>query len=122
MRIGLPVSTVDTDNYYTFNQYMLGYGGRVVNPDGTLNLSDQTRQAAIKTLTFIADAFKAGYIPHSALNWGDPDNNVAFFSKQIIMTNNATLVDSGRQVRRQAALLSRHRHARDADTPRTASR
>jgi multiple sugar transport system substrate-binding protein len=89
--IGLPVSTVDTDNYYTFNQYMLGYGGRVVNPDGTLNLSDQTRQAAIKTLTFIADAFKAGYIPHSALNWGDPDNNVAFFSKQIIMTNNATL-------------------------------
>jgi multiple sugar transport system substrate-binding protein len=89
--LGLPVSTVDTDNYYTFNQYMLGYGGRVVNTDGTLNLTDQTRQAAIKTLTFIADAFNAGYIPQSALNWGDPDNNVAFFSKQIIMTNNATL-------------------------------
>jgi multiple sugar transport system substrate-binding protein len=89
--MGLPVSTVDSDNYYTFNQYMLGYGGHVVNEDGTLNLTDQTRQAAIKTLTFIADAFKGGYIPESALNWGDPDNNVAFFSKQIIMTNNATL-------------------------------
>ncbi len=89
--LGLPISTVDTDNFYTFNQYMLGYGGRLVNPDGSLNLTEESRQAAIKTLTFIETAFKGGYIPQSAINWGDPDNNVAFFSKQIIMTNNASL-------------------------------
>jgi multiple sugar transport system substrate-binding protein len=39
----------------------------------------------------MTDNFKAGYVPPSAINWGDPDNNVAFFSKQIIMTNNASL-------------------------------
>jgi multiple sugar transport system substrate-binding protein len=89
--MGLPVSTVDTDNYYTFNQYLLAYGGHIVNQDGSLNLDDQTRQAAIKALTFIGEAFSNGYIPKSAINWGDPDNNVAFFSKQIIMTNNASL-------------------------------
>jgi multiple sugar transport system substrate-binding protein len=89
--LGWPMSTVDTDNFYTFYQYMVAYGGRVVEPDGTLNLTDETRQAAIKALTFMTDNFKAGYVPPSAINWGDPDNNVAFFSKQIIMTNNASL-------------------------------
>ena len=51
----------------------------------------KTREAAVKTLTFLTNAFKDGYVPPSAVNWGDPDNNVAFFSKQIIMTCNATI-------------------------------
>lgn len=89
--MGLPMSTVDTDNYYTFNQYLLAYGGEIVKEDGSLNLSDQTRKAAIDCITFLTNAFKDGYVPPSAVNWGDADNNVAFFSKQIVMTSNATI-------------------------------
>jgi multiple sugar transport system substrate-binding protein len=89
--MGLPMSTIDTDNYYTFNQYLFAYGGDIVKTDGSLNLSEQTRQAAIDCITFLTDAFKDGYVPPSAVNWGDADNNVAFFSKQIVMTSNATI-------------------------------
>ncbi len=89
--LGFPMSTVDTDNFYTFNQFALAYGARFVNPDGTLNLTKETRDAAIKTLTFFKSKYDAGLIPSSALNWGDADNNAAFFSKQIVMTPNASL-------------------------------
>jgi multiple sugar transport system substrate-binding protein len=89
--LGFPMSTVDTDNYYTFNQYLVAFGGQIVKPDGSLNLSDETRKAALDTLTFLTDAYANGYVPPSAINWGDPDNNVAFFSKQIVMTCNATI-------------------------------
>jgi multiple sugar transport system substrate-binding protein len=90
--LGFPMSTVDTDNFYTFNQYMLAYGGRLVSPDGKLHLDDpKNREAAVKAVKFETDAFKAGYIPPSAINWGDPDNNSAFYGKQIIMTCNASL-------------------------------
>src|SRR5919205_624031 len=90
--LGFPMSTVDTDNFYTFNQYLLAYGGRLVTPDGKLHLDDpKNREAAIKAVKFETDAFKAGYVPPSAINWGDPDNNSAFYGKQIIMTCNASL-------------------------------
>ncbi|MGH6942984.1 MAG: ABC transporter substrate-binding protein, partial [Geminicoccaceae bacterium] len=89
--LGFPMSTVDTDNYYTTMQYILAFGGHLVNPDGTLNLTDQTRDAAIKAIDFLTTQYKDGYVPPSAINWGDPDNNAAFFSKQIVMTSNASL-------------------------------
>jgi multiple sugar transport system substrate-binding protein len=90
--LGLPESTVDTDNFYTFNQFVLAYGGPLVTEDGQLTIGDpKEREAVIKALTLLTDAYKKGYVPSSAINWGDPDNNAAFFSKQIVMTNNASL-------------------------------
>lgn len=90
--LGFPMSTVDSDNYYTFNQIALSYGARFVKPDGTLNLDDpKTKEGAVKALTFITTAYKDGLIPQGAINWGDTDNNAAFFSKQIIMTSNASV-------------------------------
>lgn len=89
--LGFPISTVGTDNFYTFNQFALAYGARFVNSDGSLNLTTETRKAAIATLTFFKSEYDKGLIPSSALNWGDPDNNAAFFAKQIVMTSNASL-------------------------------
>jgi len=90
--LGLPMSTVDTDNFYTFNQFVKAYGGQLVSPDGKLNVDDaKTREAVIRALTYITDAYREGFIPPSAINWGDPDNNSAFFSKQIVMTSNASV-------------------------------
>jgi multiple sugar transport system substrate-binding protein len=90
--VGFPMSARDSDNYYTFNQYLVAFGGEIVKPDGTLNIDDpKTREAAIGALTFMTDLHKDGYVPPGAINWGDADNNVAFFSKQIVMTSNATI-------------------------------
>ncbi|HET7413060.1 MAG TPA: ABC transporter substrate-binding protein [Pararhizobium sp.] len=89
--LGFPISAVGTDNFYTFNQFALAYGAHFVNPDGTLNLTPETRKAAIATLTFIKDKYDKGLIPPGAINWQDSDNNAAFLSKQLIMTSNASL-------------------------------
>ena len=89
--LGFPMSTVDTDNFYTFNQYLVAFGGRLVKPDGTLDLGPESRKAAIATVSFLTDAYKNGYVDRSAINWGDPDNNSAFFAKQIVMTCNASV-------------------------------
>lgn len=90
--LGLPMSTVDTDNFYTFNQFALAFGPPFVDEEGHLQLDKpEVREGAIKTIKFMADAYKAGYVPPSAVNWGDPDNNSAFYSKQIVMTSNASL-------------------------------
>lgn len=90
--LGLVVSSTGTDNYYLFNQFLLSYGARLVNEKGQLQIDDpKVREAAIKLITFLATAYKDGYIPPSAINWGDSDNNAAFFSRQIVMTANPSL-------------------------------
>jgi multiple sugar transport system substrate-binding protein len=35
--------------------------------------------------------FKNGFVPPSALNWGDPDNNNAFHAKEVVITPNDTI-------------------------------
>lgn len=90
--MGLPISSTGTDNYYTFNQMLLAYGVHVVNKKGQLQLDKpEMRQGAIDLITFLADSYKAGYIPPGAINWGDGDNNSAMMSRQIVMTSNASL-------------------------------
>ncbi len=61
-------------------------------PDGKLNIDDPAvRKAAITSLERLTTPFKKGYVPPGAINWGDVDNNNAFFARQIVMTPNATI-------------------------------
>ena len=61
-------------------------------PDGKLNIDDPAvRKAAITALERLTTPFKKGYVPPGAINWGDVDNNNAFFARQIVMTPNATI-------------------------------
>ena len=91
--LGYSLATKDSDSTYLFNQFLVAYGGGgIVTPDGKLHADDpQVRQAAIKALTKLTTPYKEGYVPPGAINWGDPDNNNAFYAKQIVMTPNATL-------------------------------
>jgi multiple sugar transport system substrate-binding protein len=97
--MGLPVSATGTDNYYLFNQFLLSYGVRIVDEHGNLKVDDpNVRQRAIDLITFLADVYKKGYIPPGAINWGDSDNNSAFYAHQIVMTFNASLsIPAGKQ-------------------------
>ncbi|HUZ62335.1 MAG TPA: extracellular solute-binding protein, partial [Acetobacteraceae bacterium] len=90
--LGFSMATKDSDSTYLINQMILAYGGDLVSPDGKLMVGDpKVRAAAIKAITLMTDAYKKGFVPPSAINWGDPDNNAAFYAKQIVMTPNASL-------------------------------
>jgi multiple sugar transport system substrate-binding protein len=91
--MGLECSTNGVDPLNTFYSYVIAYGGKdLVTPDGKLHTDDpQVKEAIIKTLTRWAQLFNGGYVPTSAVNWNDADNNIAFHAKQIIHTFNGSM-------------------------------
>jgi multiple sugar transport system substrate-binding protein len=91
--MGLEISTNGVDPGLTFNSYMIAYGGKdFVTPDGRLHADDpQVREAIIRALTRQTELFKGGYVPPSAINWNDADNNNAFHSKLIINDFNGSM-------------------------------
>lgn len=91
--LGYSLSTTEADGNNLFNQFMVAYGGGgIVTPDGQLHTKDpKVRQAVITTLQRLTDPFKKGFVPPSALNWGDPDNNNAFHAREVVMSPNDTI-------------------------------
>ena len=91
--LGYSMATKEADSGNLFHQFLVAYGGvGIVTPDGKLNIDDSAvRQAATTTLERLTTPFKKGYVPPGAINWGDVDNNNAFFARQIVMTPNATI-------------------------------
>ena len=91
--LGYSLATKDSDSTYLFNQFLVAYGGAgLVTPDGQLHADDPAvKAAAVKALAALTTPYKDGFVPPGAINWGDPDNNNAFYAKQIVMTPNATL-------------------------------
>ncbi len=85
--LGFQVTTNGGDPNSFFRQFLIAYGGGgIVSKDGHLRLDDpQVREAAIKALTYPATAYKEGFVPPSAINWNDADDNNAFHSKQTMM-------------------------------------
>ena len=91
--LGYSLATKDSDSTYLFNQFLVAYGGGgIVTPDGKLHGDDaKVRKAATDALTALTTPYKQGFVPPGAINWGDPDNNSAFYARQIVMTPNATI-------------------------------
>src|SRR5215470_13998727 len=85
--LGFQVTTNGVDPNSTFNNFLIAYGGQnIVTRDGKLHLGDpQVKEAAVKALTYPTAAYKEGFVPPSAINWNDADDNNAFHAKQIVM-------------------------------------
>jgi multiple sugar transport system substrate-binding protein len=63
-----------------------------VTKDGKLHLNDpKVKEAAIKALTYPTTAYKEGFVPPSAINWNDADDNNAFHAKTIVMDLDGTI-------------------------------
>jgi multiple sugar transport system substrate-binding protein len=87
------ISTVGFDVVGQFDHFMIAYGGKdLFTPDGKLHIDDpQVREAAVKGVTRLTSAYKGGFIPPSALNWNDNDDNNAFHAKLVVMDFDGTI-------------------------------
>jgi multiple sugar transport system substrate-binding protein len=91
--LGFQVTTNGNDPNQLFNYFLIAYGGQnIITKDGKLHLDDpQVKEAAIMALEFVASAYKEGFVPPSALNWNDADDNNAFHAKTIVMDLDGTI-------------------------------
>ena len=91
--LGYSMAAKEADSGTLFHHFLVAYGGKdIVLPSGKLNIDDAAVQkAAVTALERLTTPYKKGYVPPGAINWGDVDNNNAFFAKQIVMTPNATI-------------------------------
>jgi multiple sugar transport system substrate-binding protein len=89
----LMISPVGFDCIFTFDHFNIAYGGQnIITSDGKLHTDDpQIREAAIKTIETFANTYTKGFLPASALNWNDNDDNNAFHSKLVIMDFDGTI-------------------------------
>src|SRR5215469_8635285 len=91
--LGLNVTTNGVDPNNVFNYFVIAYGGgNIVTKDGKLHVDDpQVKEAVIHAMTYPATAYKEGFVPPSAINWNDADDNNAFHAKQIVMDLDGTI-------------------------------
>jgi multiple sugar transport system substrate-binding protein len=88
-----PTTNGPADGNNTFHHFLIANGGiGIVAPDGRPHTDDpQVKEAVIKSLTYIATAYKEGYVPPGALSWSDADDNNAFHAKQMVMDLDGTI-------------------------------
>jgi multiple sugar transport system substrate-binding protein len=92
--LGLQATTngpADGNNLFAY--FLAAYGGYdIVTSDGKAHLDDpKVKDAVVKSITYITTAFKEGYVPPGALDWGDADDNNAFHARQIVMDLDGTI-------------------------------
>jgi multiple sugar transport system substrate-binding protein len=89
---GFPMGVDSSDSYYSFLTFMDAYNVKLVDDNGKLLVDDpKVRAGLINALRDYTEVYRKGCTPPSATSWKDPDNNVAFHNKTIIMTHNATI-------------------------------
>ncbi len=89
---GFPMGVDSSDSFYSFLTFMDAHNVKLVSDSGKLLVDDPTvRQGLINALTDYTSVYAKGCTPPSSTSWKDPDNNVAFHNKTIVMTHNATI-------------------------------
>lgn len=91
--LGYSMATKEADSGNLFASFLNAYGGAgIVTPDGKLHVDDpKVRKAAISAVERLTTPLKKGFVPPGSINWGDVDNNNAFYARQIVMTPNVTI-------------------------------
>jgi multiple sugar transport system substrate-binding protein len=87
------VGAAGFDCIFTFDHFNIAYGGQnIVTPDGKLHTDDpKIREAAIRAVETLTNAYKQGYIPPAVQSWNDNDDNNAFHSKLVVMDFDGTI-------------------------------
>ena len=90
--------------------FMIANGGAdIVTEDGKLHTEDpKVREAAIRSVTWLTNAYKEGYVPPEALSWNDADDNNAFHEKLIVMDFDGSLSTELAMIKDRKAYLRGH--------------
>ena len=89
---GFPMGVDSSDSFFSFLTFMDAYNVKLVSDSGKLLVDDPAvRQALINAVTDYTAVYTKGCTPPSSTSWKDPDNNVAFHNKTIVLTHNATI-------------------------------
>jgi multiple sugar transport system substrate-binding protein len=89
---GFPMGVDSSDTFYSFLTFADAYNVKLVNDSGKLLVDDPAvRDGLIKAMSDYTSVYAKGCTPPSSTSWKDPDNNVAFHNKTIVMTHNATI-------------------------------
>jgi multiple sugar transport system substrate-binding protein len=90
--VGQPMGVDSSDSFYSFLTFMDGYNVKLVDDNGKLLVDDPKVKAGLtNALRDYTNIRTRGCTPPSSTSWKDPDNNVAFHNKTILMTHNATI-------------------------------
>jgi multiple sugar transport system substrate-binding protein len=90
--VGQPMGVESTDSFQSFYTFMDAYNVKLVDDNGKLLVDDpKVRENLIGALKDYTDTYTRGCTPPSSTTWKDPDNNVAFHNKTIVMTHNFTI-------------------------------
>jgi multiple sugar transport system substrate-binding protein len=92
--MGMQITTVGpNDGNGLFAHFIIANGGQnILTRDGKLHTDDpQVREAAIRSVTYMTNCYKEGYIPPEALTWNDADDNNAYHEKLFVMDLDGTL-------------------------------
>jgi multiple sugar transport system substrate-binding protein len=90
--IGNPMGVDSSDSFYSFLTFADAYNVKMVDDNGKLLVDDpKVRQGLINAMKDYTSIRTRGCTPPSSTSWKDPDNNVAFHNKTILMTHNATI-------------------------------
>jgi multiple sugar transport system substrate-binding protein len=89
---GFPMGVDSSDAFYSFLTFMDAYNVKLVSDSGKVLVDDPAvRQGLINAVNDYTWVYGKGCTPPSSTNWKDPDNNVAFHNKTIVLTHNATI-------------------------------
>ena len=90
--IGSPMGVESTDSFQSFLSWVDAYNVKLVDDNGKLLVDDpKVRAGLVNALRDYTDVYVKGCTPPSSTTWKDPDNNVAFHNKTIVMTHNYTI-------------------------------
>jgi len=90
--VGTPMGVDSSDSFYSFLTFMDAHNVKLVDDNGKLLIdSPAVKKGMVATVQDYVSTFEKGCVPPSAVNWKDPDNNVNFHNKTIMMTHNATI-------------------------------
>src|SRR5580658_8640273 len=90
--VGQPMGVESTDSFQSFYTFMDAYNVNLVDDNGKLLVDDpKVRDGLIHALKDYTDTYIRGCTPPSSTTWKDPDNNVAFHNRTIVMTHNFTI-------------------------------
>jgi multiple sugar transport system substrate-binding protein len=95
--LGLCVGTV-FDPVFASEEFFPAFDVNLVKEDGTIDTKDpKNKKGLADYLSWLQDLYTTGYIPPGATAWGDPDNNMAFHSKIVVLVMNNTMSIPGYQ-------------------------